>query len=73
MKKFNITNIVTGAVQPKINKTNLLSLELLLPDRKLVQNFNKTNTFLFEKIFENSYNITNLTKTKTALLNKLLQ
>jgi type I restriction enzyme S subunit len=72
MKKSNITNIITGAVQPKINQTNLLKFPVLIPKENILKSFVDKSTLFFERILKNKYNIKILKKARASLLNKLI-
>ncbi len=70
--KRNIENVVTGAVQPKINQTNLNSIEFpKFLQQKVVEFQNKMDPF-FEKIFSNQSQIRTLEKLRDTLLPKLM-
>ncbi|KOH42680.1 restriction endonuclease subunit S [Sunxiuqinia dokdonensis] len=68
----NIDSIITGAVQPKVNKANLHSLELLLPDPEILKDFDKVIRRLFEKSSNNTNEIQTLTQLRDTLLPKLM-
>ena len=68
----NIDEIVTGAVQPKINQTNLKSLDFPKYPLDLIQQFNEqANTYL-EKINQNKKQIKTLENIRDTLLPKLM-
>jgi len=68
----NIDEIVTGAVQPKINQTNLKSLEFPKYPLDLVQKFNEHSTLYLEKINHNKKQIKTLENMRDTLLPKLM-
>jgi type I restriction enzyme, S subunit len=72
LKKKNIDEIVTGAVQPKINQGNLKSLDLPKYPKELVANFNCQTEPLFGKINQNHTQIRTLEKLRDTLLPKLM-
>ena len=72
LRKKNIDEIVTGAVQPKINQTNLKSLEFPKYPNNLVTDFNKVSEPLFKKINQNTSQIQILTALRETLLPKLM-
>ena len=72
LKKKNITSIVTGAVQPKINQTNLKSLDFPKYPIELVKKFNQLCEPLFEKTKTNNQQIQTLEKLRDTLLPKLM-
>lgn len=72
MVKKNIDEIVTGAVQPKINQGNLKSLDFPQYPLDLIQDFNEQSQTFFEKINQNKKQIQTLENLRDTLLPKLL-
>ena len=72
LKKKNIDEIVTGAVQPKINQANLKSIDFPKYPDKLVIEFNSLTEPLFNKIKSNKTQIRTLTTLRDTLLPKLM-
>lgn len=72
LKQTNISNIVTGAVQPKINQENLKSIEFPLPPDKKVNEFVLLTNSYWEKIKKNNDQIGTLTRLRDTLLPKLM-
>lgn len=72
LKDTLVSHLVTGAVQPKINQTNLNNLVVTIPEEKLCMKFSKEIEPLFEMIKLNHNQIGNLTKTRDTLLPKLM-
>lgn len=72
LKKKNIDEIVTGAVQPKINQTNLKSLDFTIYPEDKVFEFNNLTDGFFSKINNNKTQIKSLTKMRDTLLPKLM-
>lgn len=52
LSNTNVTHLVTGAVQPKINPKNLTSLKLPIPDKNMTVKFNSLAKNIFEYIYE---------------------
>jgi type I restriction enzyme, S subunit len=50
---LNVSKYVTGAVQPKINQKNLLSIPFLIPPLDIRQKFNDALSNLFSQILSN--------------------
>ena len=72
LKQCNISNIITGAVQPKINQANLKDIEFPKPDDKTI---NKINTYcgaFFIRMLANNNQICTLTALRDTLLPKLI-
>ena len=63
LKNTNVTHLVTGAAQPKINLGNLSGIALQIPDDLVLENFNKLTTRVYDK-YKISFN-------KNKLLNEL--
>lgn len=72
LRKTKVNNIVTGAVQLKINQTNLNSLEVLIPNSEIVETFNDAVKGIFDKYFLNKQKILTTTKLRDTLLPKLM-
>ncbi|MBU2508571.1 MAG: restriction endonuclease subunit S, partial [Bacteroidetes bacterium] len=70
--KKNIDEIVTGAVQPKINQANLKSIEFPKYPVSLVERFNSSTESIFKKIKQNKHQIRTLEKLRDTLLPKLM-
>jgi type I restriction enzyme, S subunit len=68
----NIDPLITGAVQPKVNKANLHSLELLQPNDRVLKVFNEIASCLFNKFAVSSEEIQTLTQLRDTLLPKLM-
>ena len=52
LSNTNVTHLVTGAVQPKINQKNLTSLKLPIPDKNMTVKFNSLAKNIFEYIYK---------------------
>ena len=72
LAKKNIDEIVTGAVQPKINQGNLKSFDFPKYPLDLIQAFNEQSQAFFEKINQNKKQIKTLENLRDTLLPKLL-
>ncbi|MBU1054799.1 MAG: restriction endonuclease subunit S [Proteobacteria bacterium] len=72
LRKKNIDEIVTGAVQPKINQGNLKSLGFPKFPEDLVTAFNKQMGSFFKKINKNQAQILTLKKLLDTLLPRLM-
>ena len=72
LSRKNIDRIVTGAVQPKINQTNLKSLEFPIYPNKLIDEFIEITNSQFEKMNKNKSQIRALEKMRDTLLPKLM-
>ncbi len=49
LKNLNVKSVVTGAVQPKINQSNLKSLKVIIPDNNILKKYNHILEPIFEK------------------------
>ncbi|WP_416863977.1 restriction endonuclease subunit S [Helicobacter ganmani] len=72
LKQTNISHIVTGAVQPKINQENLKSIPFCKYPIELVSWFIETTNAYFDKINTNKKQIQNLESLRDIMLPKLL-
>jgi type I restriction enzyme S subunit len=72
LSKKNIDEIVTGAVQPKINQGNLKSLDFPQFPMELVDKFNQITESIFKKINQNKTQIRTLSTLRDTLLPKLM-
>ena len=70
--KNSIDEIVTGAVQPKINQGNLKALDFPKYPEDLVIEFNEQTDSVFKKINNNQTQISTLEKLRDTLLPKLM-
>ncbi|MBP3687182.1 MAG: restriction endonuclease subunit S [Alphaproteobacteria bacterium] len=71
-KQKNVKNIVTGAVQPKINQANLKALSVTIPSGNIMNRFNKTIQPLFDLIRNKHEENTRLVQLRDTLLPKLM-
>ena len=72
LDQCNISHIVTGAAQPKINQENLKSLDIPLPSPKSVEAATIMIEPLFKKTLSNSTQIQTMQKLRDTLLPKLI-
>ena len=72
LKTTNIESIVTGAVQPKINQANLLSLPFYKYPIKLVEMYMRITDDWWSKIMMNNKQIQALIQTRDGLLPRLM-
>ncbi|MCC7402621.1 MAG: restriction endonuclease subunit S [Chitinophagaceae bacterium] len=72
LKQTNISGIVTGAVQPKINQEALKGIDFPFPPEKLRDDFVRVTDEMWEKIKSNTQQIRTLTQLRDTLLPKLM-
>jgi len=72
-KNTKIAGIVNGAVQLKINQTNLMNLEVIIPDQETLKQFDEAIQPIFAKIRDNSEQIQSLSKSRDELLPRLMR
>ena len=72
LSKTNIQSIVTGAVQAKVNQSNLKSIEIIIPPAEVMEKFNKLIKPFFDTIRSNNDEIKELQKLRDTLLPKLM-
>ena len=68
----NIEDIITGAVQPKINQENLRKISFPCFSEEIVIHFNETTKPFDEQIRKNKSQIQTLEKLRDTLLPKLM-
>lgn len=72
LKQTNVKNIVTGAVQPKINQSNLNNINAVIPEEDILEKFNSLVDPLFKKIRLAHEEKETAIKLRDTLLPKLL-
>ena len=72
LSKKNIDEIITGAVQPKINQGNLKTLDFPKLPEDLVEEFNERTESFFKKINQSQTQIHTLEKIRDTVLPKLM-
>ena len=72
-KRFNFEAVTSGSAQPQITVSNLYNIEIITPEKNILEKFNKIVKPLFEKIKNNSDEIQTLSKTRDTLLPKLMK
>jgi len=73
LKEANITSIVNGAVQLKINQENLRNFEILIPSNDLLDKFDSILESIFMKYKNNISQIQTLSILRDTLLPKLMK
>lgn len=71
LSKTSVKNIVTGAVQPKINQENLKSLKVVLPSENIIKELSNKIAPLFKLYRLHSEENKRLEKLRDILLSKL--
>ena len=71
LKNTNVSEIVTGGVQAKINKANLNSIITLIPYKKILEIFNNEIEYFFESIKNYKTQNQKLTQLQSLLLSQL--
>ncbi len=72
LKNTNVSHIITGAVQPKINQGNMNDLKYAIPDQATLLKISKSIMPMFNKIKSNYEQIGTLTKLRDSLIPKLM-
>lgn len=72
IKRRNIRDIITGAVQQKINQRNLKSIKLVIPESNILINFQNIIEPIFEKVLVLKKSNKKLEETRDILLPKLM-
>lgn len=71
LKNSNVSDLVTGAAQPKINQDNMSSIKLIIPDEELLKKFNKTTSPLFAYLRAVTETNNRIERLRDILLSKL--
>lgn len=72
LNNLDITNIITGAVQPKINQQALKSIKVIIPPLKRLKEYLVISNSFWDKIKVNKQQIQTITKLRDNLLPKLM-
>lgn len=72
LKTTNIENIVTGAVQPKINQANMLSLPFYNYPLELINKYKSATQYCWKKKMKNAEQVKKLIILRDILLPKLM-
>lgn len=67
-----LQSIVTGSAQPKFNKTNFRSLQVMIPSPNVIDRFNEVYSSIYEQIVQNQMENSHLLKIRDILLPKLM-
>ncbi|GAA7647710.1 hypothetical protein JP0142_03410 [Helicobacter pylori] len=72
IKKYKLTNYITGSVQPQITRQNLSTMPILIPKRKTLNKWNNISSLLWNLIHNNIQSTQTLTALRDFLLPLLL-
>ena len=72
LSNTNMSPIVTGAAQPKINQANLKSFPITIPDSEVLDRFNSIVRPLFDRKLNNEKEIRKLETIRELLLSRLV-
>ncbi|GAA6815252.1 hypothetical protein HpBTM54_12680 [Helicobacter pylori] len=73
IKKYKLTNYITGSVQPQITRQNLSTIPILIPKRKTLNKWNNISSLLWNLIHNNMQETQTLTALRDFLLPLLLK
>ncbi|GAA8317817.1 hypothetical protein HpDR25_01860 [Helicobacter pylori] len=73
IKKYKLTNYITGSVQPQITRQNLSTMPILIPKRKILNKWNNISSLLWNLIHNNMQSTQTLTVLRDFLLPLLLK
>ncbi|MCF8369429.1 MAG: restriction endonuclease subunit S [Bacteroidales bacterium] len=71
LKEVNVSDLVTGAAQPKINQENMNSISLIKPKLNVAHDFDKIINPIFEKIQRKTKEIKMLSELNDLLISKM--
>ncbi len=72
LRNYNVRNIITGAVQPKINQENMNNISIVLGDEETNKKFEKTIHLIMKQYRSNIEQIIKLKQLRDILLPKLI-
>jgi len=72
LKRIDYDSLNTGSTQPLITQKSLKTVNVVLPDEKLLSEFENISKVFFDKIYLNQNEITSLTRLRDTLLPKLM-
>lgn len=72
LKSIDRTEFVTGSAQPQITVSNLNHIEILKPDKKMLDQFQKIMKPIADKIYLNEQEIATLSQIRDSLLPRLM-
>lgn len=72
LDQVDVMPFITGAVQPKLNQTNMNMIPMIIPDKKTLTRFNEMLSGFFGMILENKSQIKNLETVRDFLLPRLM-
>ncbi len=72
LRNYNVTNIITGAVQPKINQENMNNISIVLADEKTNKKYEKTINLIMKQYKSNIEENRKLEQLRETLLPKLM-
>ncbi|MEJ8597062.1 restriction endonuclease subunit S [Helicobacter pylori] len=73
IKKYKLTNYITGSVQPQITRQNLSTMPILIPKRKTLNKWNNISSLLWNLIHNNMQSTQTLIALRDFLLPLLLK
>lgn len=73
IKKYKLTNYITGSVQPQITRQNLSTMPILIPKRKILNKWNNISSLLWNLVHNNMQTTQTLTAIRDFLLPLLLK
>ncbi len=73
IKKYKLTNYITGSVQPQITRQNLSTMPILIPKRKTLNKWNNISSLLWNLIHNSMQSTQTLTALRDFLLPLLLK
>ena len=72
LRNCNVKEIITGAVQPKINQENMNNIKIILADEEITKMFEKVINSIMEQYKNNVEEIKKLAQLRDTLLPKLM-
>jgi type I restriction enzyme S subunit len=73
LKRFNFESLNRGSTQPLITQTDLKNVEIIIPQKGIIESWHNVVSSLFSKIYNNNTQIQPLSKLRDTLLSKLMK
>jgi len=73
LKKCNFESLNRGSTQPLITQTDLKNVEIIIPQKEVLESWHNVVSSLFFKIYNNDFQIQTISKLRDALLPKLMR
>lgn len=73
LKKLNFDNLNRGSTQPLITQTDLKNIDIIIPNREILEKWHLFCSNIFNKIFNNNSHLQTLSSLRDTLLPKMMK